>query len=106
LIALLQIPSELCLLKDNCHSSSGPNDKTQLFKQFALFRDALNKTGRPMIFSAPWQHLGNTLATPWQHLGNTLATPWQHFITSYMLFKSFQHGIMHLLCFCRVILPP
>eukprot|EP00435_Cladocopium_sp_Y103_P037800 s1864_g10.t1 len=37
--------------EDNCHSSSGPNDKTQLFKQFALFRDALNKTGRPMIFS-------------------------------------------------------
>mmetsp|Transcript_55096 Transcript_55096/g.128951 ORF Transcript_55096/g.128951 Transcript_55096/m.128951 type:complete len:427 (-) Transcript_55096:159-1439(-) len=37
--------------EDNCHSSTGPNDKEILFKQFAAFRDALNATGRPIFFS-------------------------------------------------------
>ena len=39
------------VFQDNCFSSSGANDKDTLFEQFALFRDALNKTGRPIFFS-------------------------------------------------------
>jgi len=37
--------------EDNCYSSTGPNDRDTLFKQFQTFRDALNRTGRPMFFS-------------------------------------------------------
>ncbi|CAK9045739.1 unnamed protein product [Durusdinium trenchii] len=37
--------------EDNCRSLSGPNNKSELFAQFALFRDALNKTGTPIFFS-------------------------------------------------------
>jgi len=37
--------------EDNCWSSTGANDKDVLFKQFGLFGDALNRTGRPIFFS-------------------------------------------------------
>jgi len=39
------------LKEDNCYSSTGPNDRDQLFKEFGLMRDALNATGRPIFFS-------------------------------------------------------
>jgi len=39
------------LKEDNCYSSTGKDDKPQLFKEFGLMRDALNKTGRPVFFS-------------------------------------------------------
>lgn len=37
--------------EDNCHSSTGANDLDTLFAEFGKFRDALNKTGRPIFFS-------------------------------------------------------
>lgn len=50
--------------EDNCYNGGhmwGPEDKDQLFNEFALFRDGLNATGRPIFFSvcgggwnAPW----------------------------------------------------
>merc|ERR1719389_1215657 len=50
--------------EDNCHASSGPNDLGTLFRQFGTFRDALNRTGRPIFFSVcgggdnlPWADL-------------------------------------------------
>lgn len=39
------------LKEDNCHSSSGANDEDVLFVEFAIMRDALNATGRPIFFS-------------------------------------------------------
>jgi len=39
------------LKHDNCHSSTGPNDKDQLFKEFGLMRDGLNATERPIFYS-------------------------------------------------------
>lgn len=65
--------------EDNCHSSTGANDKDALFSQFGAFRDALNKTGRPIFFSVcgggdnlPWADLTYFATDPrgGQHLAN------------------------------------
>jgi len=50
--------------EDNCYNGGhmwGPEDKDEIFKEFGLFRDGLNATGRPIFFSvcgggwnAPW----------------------------------------------------
>eukprot|EP00930_Biecheleria_cincta_P042421 TRINITY_DN29197_c0_g1_i1.p1 TRINITY_DN29197_c0_g1~~TRINITY_DN29197_c0_g1_i1.p1 ORF type:complete len:414 (-),score=71.19 TRINITY_DN29197_c0_g1_i1:9-1250(-) len=37
--------------EDNCNAPYGANNQTELFKQFGLFRDELNRTGRPIFFS-------------------------------------------------------
>lgn len=68
--------------EDNCHSSTGANDLDTLFGQFGKFRDALNRTGRPIFFSVcgggdqkPWNNIryyatdsrgGAKLANSWR----------------------------------------
>lgn len=37
--------------EDNCYSSAGPDDLNSLFHQYRVFRNALNRTGRPIFFS-------------------------------------------------------
>ncbi|CAJ1401782.1 unnamed protein product [Effrenium voratum] len=68
--------------EDNCFSSSGANDKDTLFEQFALFRDALNKTGRPIFFSVcgggdqlPFANLSYYARDP--RGGKSLANSWR-----------------------------
>jgi len=68
--------------EDNCHSSSGADDKDTLFKQFGLFRDALNKTGRAIFFSVcgggdqwPWTDISYYATDP--RGGRTLANAWR-----------------------------
>mmetsp|Transcript_11176 Transcript_11176/g.20328 ORF Transcript_11176/g.20328 Transcript_11176/m.20328 type:complete len:427 (+) Transcript_11176:55-1335(+) len=68
--------------EDNCHASTGPNDKDVLFQQFAAFRDALNATGRPIFFSVcgggdqvPWANLSYYATDP--RGGPGLANSWR-----------------------------
>jgi len=68
--------------EDNCHSSTGANDKDTLFAQFGTFRDALNKTGRPIFFSVcgggdnlPWADLTYFATDP--RGGPQLANAWR-----------------------------
>lgn len=68
--------------EDNCYSSTGPNDKDTLFTQFALFRDGLNKTGRPVFFSVcgggdemPWGDIRYYATDP--RGGSKLANSWR-----------------------------
>merc|ERR1719443_1064464 len=68
--------------EDNCHSSNGVNDKDSLFAQFGAFRDALNKTGRPIFFSVcgggdqmPWNDITYYANDP--RGGSKLANSWR-----------------------------
>lgn len=68
--------------EDNCHSSTGANDKDVLFEQFGVMRDALNATGRPIFFSVcgggdqlPWNKL-DYYATD-ERGGAKLANAWR-----------------------------
>lgn len=70
------------LKHDNCHSSTGPNDKDQLFKEFGLMRDGLNATGRPIFYSVcgggdnkPWSDIKYYASDP--RGGGALANSWR-----------------------------
>jgi len=76
--------------EDNCHASDGANDLDSLFAQFGKFRDALNKTGRPVFFSVcgggdqlPWNDIryyakdargGAKLANSWRITPDVIGT--------------------------------
>jgi len=69
--------------EDNCHASpKGPNNKDVLFAQFGAFRDALNRTGRPIFFSVcgggdqrPWNDISHIATDP--RGGTQLANSWR-----------------------------
>lgn len=89
------------LKHDNCHSSTGANDKDQLFKEFGLMRDGLNATGRPIFYSVcgggdnkPWSNLqyygsdsrgGAGLANAWRISADVVE--WQSCQLAYLAAK-------------------
>ena len=67
--------------EDNCHAPGGPNDQEMQLQEFGLMRDALNATGRPMVFAVcggggepPWANLSYFAEPPF---GAELANSWR-----------------------------
>ncbi|CAE8708404.1 unnamed protein product [Polarella glacialis] len=68
--------------EDNCFADTGPNDRDHIFQQFGLFRDALNRTGRPIFFAVcgggdevPFSNLSYYATDP--RGGAALANSWR-----------------------------
>lgn len=69
------------LKEDNCHAPGGPNDKETQLKEFGAMRDALNATGRPVLFAVcggggelPWSNISYFAQPPF---GAALANTWR-----------------------------
>jgi len=69
------------LKEDNCNAPGGASNRTQQLLEFGAMRDALNATGRPILFAV----CGGGMETPWANLsyfaespfGSGLANTWR-----------------------------
>ena len=69
------------LKEDNCHAPGGIDDRGAQLAEFGAMRDALNSTGRPILFAvcggggeAPWKNISYFAEPPF---GKALANTWR-----------------------------